>query len=145
MEMDTNNLTESFGKFKESGYEAWWDEIDESSGSLGLIGLRDEGEIGVFIPNVLGEVDIERVGVIGRSRIPVSTFLFRIDDVSFENLLMSVNQFSIFYSAQFLLVHFVYLWTNMAIVQMNTVNLVLLNQLKQLVQKQVPWFFLSVI
>lgn len=58
---------------------------------------------------------------------------------------MSVNQTTILYSAELFPVKIINLGTYMAVVHVDAINLVFLYQLKQLVQKQVPWLLLSVV
>lgn len=125
MQMNTDDLAECFGQFKKSGNKARRDSVNESDGIFALIAFRNESEVRVAIPNFLCQENIERIWVVGGFRAPVSTLFLRIDDVSFKNLFMRINQTAVLYSAQFFLVDFINLGTHMTIIQMDPIDLVL--------------------
>lgn len=99
MEVGANDLTEGFGEFEEPGYKSGGNDIYKSCTVLGLISLWDEGKIRMLLPYILCQIDVEWIGVVGGFGIPVSAFLFGIDDVAFEDLLMCIDESSILDSA----------------------------------------------
>jgi hypothetical protein len=145
VKMDPYNLTQGLGQLKQSGDEPRRDHIDEPGAVFSFVGFGNESEVGMSAPNVMRQIYIKRIRVVCGLGIPVPTLLLWINYVSLENLFMSVNQPSVLNSAQFFLISLVSLWRYVPVVQMNPVNLVLLNQLQQLLHKNVPSLFLPVI
>lgn len=89
----------------------------------------------IFVPYVLGEVDKEWIGIFSGFWCPITAFPFWVDNMTFKNLFMGINEPTVLYSTKLFFVDFVYLRTYMPIIQVNTVNLILFYQLKQLVQQ----------
>lgn len=145
MEMDTNDLAQGFWHLKQPRDESRQDCINESGTVFGFIGFTNKSEFGVFVPDILSEINEEWVGIVCCLGGPVATLLFGVDDMPFKDFLMSVDKPSILYSAKLLLVDFVNLWTDMPIIKMDSVDLVFLNQLHQLIEHQVPRLLFSVV
>jgi hypothetical protein len=143
--MDPYDLTQGLGQLKQSGDEPRRYYIDEPSTDFGFVRFGNESEVGMPAPNVLRQIHIKRIWVVCGLGIPVPTLLLWVYYVPLENLFVSINQSSVLNSAQFFLISLVSLWRYVPVVQMNPVNLVLLNQLQQLLHKNVPSLFLPVI
>lgn len=107
--------------------------------------FADKCEVRVFVPNLLRQEQEERIWVVSCLGGPVATFFLRIDDMSLEDLLMRVNEFAILASAELLLVHLINLGRNVAIIEMNPVNLIFLDELDNLLEEQVPGLFLPIV
>ena len=134
MQMNTNDLAQGFGKFKQPGNEPWRNSINKASAILMLIGLRDKSEIRITIPNILSQKNEKGIGIARSFWAPISTFLLWVNDMALEDFLVRINESTVLYSAQLLFVDLVNLRTYMAIIQVDSVNLVLLYQLDQLVE-----------
>ena len=122
MQMNTDDLTECFGQFKESGNEARRDSVNKPDGIFAFIAFRNESEVRVAVPNILSQVNVKRVWVVGGFRAPVSALFLRVNYVPFENLFMRINQAAVLYSSHFFLVDIIYLRTHMTIIQMDPID-----------------------
>lgn len=99
----------------------------------------------VLVPDFVGQEQEKRIRVVCSLRGPVPTFLFRIYDMALEDLLVRINKFPVFFSVELILVDLVDLRRDVSIVQVDSIDFVLLNELNNLVEKQVPSLFLPVV
>lgn len=54
--MDADDLTQSLWQSEKSGNESARDCVDKFGAVFRLIGLTNKGKVGVFVPDVLGQI-----------------------------------------------------------------------------------------
>lgn len=116
MDMDADNLTESFRKFEKSWNEAGQNGVDKAYATLRFVRLTNKGEVRISVPNVLSQVNVKGVWIIVSPRIPISALFLWIYYVTLKDFLVGINQSAILYSAQLLFVDIINLGADMAVI-----------------------------
>jgi hypothetical protein len=66
VQMNSHNLTQSFGKFEQARDEARKNCINKLCAALSLISFTNKSKMRILVPDVLCQIQKERIGILSR-------------------------------------------------------------------------------